>query len=66
MRVISIGHLGEAEAFCNHCGAELGYFPADVHRKRIGEKYFTYLYCPVCGQSIVLSSEDDPWKELID
>lgn len=66
MRIVSVGHVKEEEIFCHHCGAELAYFPADIHKKRIGDKYFTYLYCPACGQSIVLRKEDDPWEGLLD
>ena len=66
MQVYEIGKIGESTRHCPECYARIGYFPADIHRKRIGEKYFTYIYCPVCGKSIVLNSEDDPWKELID
>ena len=66
MRVIEIGKTGEQTTECPECYAKLGYFPADIHRKRLSSKYYTYIYCPICNKPIVLKKEDDPWEDLLD
>ena len=66
MRVIKIGHIGEQETFCNHCGAEIGYFPADEKFKRKNSINYTYINCPVCHKAIIISEEEDMWKDLLD
>ena len=66
MRVIKVGHIKEKEAFCNHCGAEIGYFPADENTKRRDKMLYTYIKCPVCGRAVILSKEEDKWTDLLD
>lgn len=55
MRIISSGNIQEAEVECKHCGAKIGYYPADLINKYISKFIFTYLKCPVCGDSVVIS-----------
>lgn len=58
MRVIKEKWIKEEIAFCNYCGAEIGYYPHDKKVKALGTNLVTYLICPVCGKAIILEKED--------
>ena len=66
MRVIEDRYIKEMQAFCSHCGATIGYYPADIINKYISNFIFKYLRCPVCGENIVLSrtGEDEYKKDV--
>lgn len=58
MRIVKNSiHIKEEYAVCRHCGATIGYYPADLQSKHISEFVFKYFKCPVCGEPVVLKKE---------
>lgn len=55
MRVIEENHIHEKESFCNHCGAVLGYYPADVIVDGTKPRLIRIsIICPICNHRIIL------------
>lgn len=54
MRVIEERHIHEKESFCNHCGAVLGYYPADIIVDRTNPRIRISIICPICNHTIIL------------
>ena len=54
MRVIEDRYIKEMQAFCTHCGATLGYYPADKKENVAGGYVWEQLKCPICGKLITI------------
>ena len=64
MRVLETKYIEESCINCNHCGALIGFYPADIKNKYISNFIFKYFKCPVCGENIVLSrTREDEYKK---
>lgn len=64
MRVIEERYIHEKEAFCNHCGATLGYYPKDVNHYI--PRDFYYVKCLCCGKYIEVDKPEDIYYNIVD
>ena len=63
MRVIKTKYVGESFATCNHCGAEIAYFPCDVKILTRPTFNYEYIICPACTKAITLRCNMSMKKE---
>lgn len=54
MKIIEECHIHYKETFCNHCGAVLGYYPADIIVDRTTPRIRISVTCPICNHRIIL------------